>query len=87
MWNECLLALMALGVSACGQEVMRPKNPSRCLRVWYDAGGRRVVVPGKEVARLSETRVRVKQATGKLVDITSTNIAIEEGSCYISPFE
>ena len=85
-----ILGLAVLG-SACTEKV-RPTSEHNCVQVYYDGGGGRLVVTGKEVEKLSDTHVRVKDVKFRggmtiytpdtQVEVTSSNIAIVEGSCH-----
>jgi hypothetical protein len=74
---------------------MRPEYDFQCLRVHYDAGGNRVVVSAHQVDKFSDTHVRVigvvdsntfNMTRGGDMDVTSSNLVIDQGSCTISKF-
>jgi hypothetical protein len=81
---------MAVSLAGCAAPAQRASE-GQCFRVRYDAGGRRAVIAGRSIQRVSETRVTIKDVVSingtarsqKSMDITSTNIAIDEGSCYL----
>jgi hypothetical protein len=74
---------------ACGPKA-QPAGIGQCFRVRYDAGGQRAVIAGHVIERHSETHIVIKEVvtmngephTQEAMDVTSGNIAIDEGSCY-----